>query len=107
MSVYVDKAAYPHGNMIMCHMIADTLTELHAMADALGLKREYFQPRSFPHYDLAKSKRAAAIAFGAIEVSRKELVAHMKRIRPTLTPTLAVQFADSLNAAVRRGLDTP
>lgn len=103
MSVYVDKAAYPHGNMIMCHMIADTLTELHSMADALGLKREYFQPRSFPHYDLAKSKRAAAVAFGAIEVTRAELVGHMKRLRPSL----AVEFAAALNANVKREAPTP
>lgn len=98
MSVYVDKAQYAYGNMI-----ADTLTELHAMADAIGVAQKHFQLRSFPHYDVCKSKRAAAVAFGAIEVTRAELVGHMKRLRPSL----AVEFAAALNANVKREAPTP
>lgn len=33
MSVYIDKANLPFRKMIMCHMIADNLEELHQMAD--------------------------------------------------------------------------
>lgn len=80
MSVYVDKDHNGFGRMIMCHMLADTLDELHATADKIGLKRSWFQPRSFPHYDLSKSRRALALRNGALEISRVEVVELMKRV---------------------------
>jgi len=51
--------------MIMCHMLADTVDELHAMADKIGLKREWYQPKSIPHYDVCQAKRRLAIKNGA------------------------------------------
>ena len=75
MPVYVDDAFIPYGRMKMCHMIADTEEELHAMADTVGLRRQWFQPGSKPHYDLCKSKRNKAIRQGAIPVTTKELIA--------------------------------
>lgn len=51
-----------------CHMVGDTAEELHALAEKIGLKREWFQNRRrLPHYDLTPAKRAAAIAAGAKE----------------------------------------
>jgi len=86
MSVYVDKAVNQYGRMVMCHLIADTPDELHAMADRIGVARKWFQdPRtinvSTPHYDICKSKRALAVAAGAIECDRTEFVAAVRRIR--------------------------
>lgn len=84
MSVYVDRMRAPYGRMIMCHMIADTPDELHAMADQIGVARRWFQsspPASFPHYDIAQTKREAAIKLGAIDVDARTLVGHMRRIR--------------------------
>ena len=75
MSTYVDDVFIPYGRMKMCHMIADTEDELHAMADKIGLKREWFQDGSRPHYDVSKGKRIEAIRHGAIEVTIKELIA--------------------------------
>lgn len=94
MAVYVDKAAHPFGRLVMCHMLADTVAELHDFAARIGLKREWFQPASRPHYDLSKAKRAEAIAAGAVEVDRHELSALMKR----QTPTWAAEYAAAREA---------
>lgn len=83
MTVYVDDMRAPFGRMIMCHMEADTLEELHAMADRIGVARRWFQgPHNghsrFPHYDIALSKRALAVQYGAKEVTQRELVLIMR-----------------------------
>lgn len=85
MPVYVDKARNSFGRMVMCHMIADSFPELHEIAKAIGMKREWFQPLSFPHYDVSLSRRKTAVSLGAIEISRQEIAAHMKRIRSKWT----------------------
>jgi hypothetical protein len=78
MTVYVDDAAHSFGRMIMCHMVAPDVEELHAMADRIGVSRRWFQdPRtmnvSAPHYDIAKSKRALAVAAGAVEIDKYQM----------------------------------
>ncbi len=78
MAVYVDKSIFPYGRMIMCHMAADTLEELHTMADQIGVKRKHFQNGRRQHYDICKSKRALAVGFGAIEVTSRQMVEHFK-----------------------------
>lgn len=78
MAVYVDSGNIAFGRMKMCHMMADSLDELHSMADRLGLKREWFQPESSPHYDLSQSKRTEAIKLGAIEMDRAKTVELIK-----------------------------
>lgn len=84
MAVYVDQARHRYGRMIMCHMVADTLEELHAMAERIGMRREWFQAdASTPHYDVSRTRRAAAIAAGAIEVDRRGMVAVIRRLRAT------------------------
>lgn len=87
MTVYLDKSRNRFGRMIMCHMIADTLDELHEMAAALGMKRVWFQspPKaSFPHYDVCLRNRAEALRLGAVELDRSEFVGVMQRIRASL-----------------------
>lgn len=74
MSVYVDNARIPYGRMLMCHMIADSLEELHTMADIIGIKRKWFQDKRIPHYDVCLAKRALALKNGAIEVTGKQLI---------------------------------
>lgn len=81
MPVYIDNARIPYRRMLMSHMIADTPEELHAMAAAIGMKRSWFQPRSFPHYDVCVGRREDAMQRGAISVTRRELALHMRRLR--------------------------
>lgn len=75
MTVYVDDMRAKFGRMIMCHMIADTDDELHAMAGRLGIKRRWHQapPRHDSHYDIALSKRELAVKFGAREINQRQL----------------------------------
>jgi len=68
--------------MIMCHMVADSLEELHSMADAIGIRRQWFQSQaSYPHYDICKAKRAQAISRGAVEVTGREMIRHCQRLK--------------------------
>lgn len=69
MTVFVDDMRAKFGRMIFCHMIAHTETELHAMADRIGVARRWFQG---DHYDIALSKRALAVNFGAVEITWRQ-----------------------------------
>jgi uncharacterized protein DUF4031 len=72
MTVYVDDMRANYGRMIMCHMIADTDEELHAMADKIGVARKWHQKpgTEHSHYDICMSKRASALKLGAEECDR-------------------------------------
>ncbi len=98
MPVYVDAAINRLGRMIMCHMIADTPEELHAMANKIGVARKWFQapPKaSFPHYDVCKAKRCLAMAAGAVACGRSEFVGHLRRIRSSdIYDMKAVKYID-------------
>jgi hypothetical protein len=58
-------------------MYSPDVEELHLMARAIRMKRAWFQNkrgRNFPHYDLAPSRRRAAIAAGATAITCREMV---------------------------------
>ncbi len=78
MTVYVDdmKARWT----VECRMVADTEAELHAMADKIGVARCWHRGG---HYDLARSKRALAVAAGARKIPWRQLglmVANRRRL---------------------------
>ena len=83
MPVYVDDMRAPFGRMVMCHMLADTTEELLAMADRIGVQRKWLQCAGTPkeHFDIALSKRALAVAAGAVEVGKAGVVEVLKRKR--------------------------
>ena len=82
MMVYVDTAQNKYGRMKMCHMLADTMKELHEMADKIGIQRKWFQANSStPHYDICQSKRLLAIENGAIEANRYAVVRLIRKYR--------------------------
>ena len=80
MSVYVDDMYLsPMGafrGMKMSHMVADTKSELLAMADRIGVQRRWIQYPDDPkkcHFDVSLSKRRAALRAGAIEITWRDL----------------------------------
>lgn len=78
MSVYVDNQKNKYGYMKMCHMIADNLSELHDMADKIGIQRKWFQNHRIPHYDICLAKRKLAIKNGAIEITTRDIIRKAK-----------------------------
>lgn len=86
MTVYVDDMKARYGRMVMCHMLADTDEELHAMADRIGVARRWWQSpakTSGSHYDIALVKRALAVEFGAVGITWKQAGAMNARRRVT------------------------
>lgn len=55
------------------HLLTTDIDELHAMADKIGLKRSWFQDKTFPHYDVQRTKRLLAISHGAVTIGLGEL----------------------------------
>lgn len=86
MTVYVDNMRAPYGRLILCHMVADTDDELHAMADAIGVNRRWWQSPDKTHgshYDICLAKRRRAIEIGAVEISMRTLAIMNRRRRET------------------------
>jgi hypothetical protein len=85
MTVYVDDMRAQYGNMVMCHMLADTDAELHSMAAKIGVARHWHQapPKHDSHYDIARTKRALAFAAGAIAITWRQAGAMAMRRRVT------------------------
>ena len=87
MAVYIDKLrdyGWRHGPS--CHLIADSVEELMDFAVSMGLRREWFQPKSTPHFDLTADGRAQAVALGAIELTNRELIAKIRELRRKRDP---------------------
>lgn len=84
MTVYVDPLTswgmiYRGKQVKTCHMATDgDVSELHEMAEKLGM-RKYFQDKpGFPHYDLMQGKRIEAVKLGAVEVGFREFLERCK-----------------------------
>ncbi|KMW47574.1 DUF4031 domain-containing protein [Ralstonia holmesii] len=80
MTIYVDPLRHwgwiLRGHQVKsCHLFTESLdlSELHAFAALLGMKRAWFQhPPVAPHYDLTERRRLHAVSLGAVEVGRRE-----------------------------------
>lgn len=95
MTVYVDDVRHAFGRMQMCHMWADSLDELLAMADAIGVQRKWLQkpPKaSWTHFDISLGKKAQAIRLGAVLTDKYEPLLH--RAKETGNPKLQAVIED-------------
>jgi hypothetical protein len=88
--VYVDSMEAPFGRLIMCHMIADTHDELVGMARKIGVQEKWIQyPGTYKeHFDICKSKRAAAVVAGATEITMREFARRVSERREKLCQQL-------------------
>jgi len=85
MAVYIDAEGIRWRNRLWCHLVADSLNELHDFARRIGLKRQWFQDRGFyPHYDVTIAIREKALRFGAVDADRPTIVDRSKLLRREL-----------------------
>lgn len=66
MTVYVDDMRLLWRGMRMSHLLADSEAELHAVAQRIGMKPEWYQG---DHYDVSERRRVLAIKLGAVQIS--------------------------------------
>jgi len=89
MSVYVDRVKVPFKGQEWCHLMADTLEELHHFAQMLEIDARLFhRSASYPHYDITLQMRVMAIAYGAIDADRKTIIACGKKLKLQLNQSL-------------------
>lgn len=85
MAVYVDDEQIPWRGKLWCHLVADTLPELHTFARRLGLREAWFQAKSFyPHYDVTVGVRDRALNMGACMGDRETIITCAKLLKHEL-----------------------
>ncbi len=92
MAVYVDNLmdwGWRRGPS--CHLIADSVGELIEFAVGIGLRPEWFQPKSSPHFDLTAEGRKAAVLNGAIQLDRRDFVTKLRQLRVSRNELIQTQ----------------
>ncbi|MCD6252424.1 MAG: DUF4031 domain-containing protein [Psychrobacter sp.] len=85
MAIYVDFVRIEFRGFKWCHMLADTLQELHDFAAWIDVdKRLFHRNASYPHYDITVQMREIAIAHGAIPADRKKIIECAKKLKVEL-----------------------
>ena len=90
MAVYVDNECIAWEGRRWCHLVADTLPELHDFARQLGLRRAWFQRASYPHYDVTAEIRARALGLGALHADRYQLMACCRKLKAEMNASRRV-----------------
>ncbi|HVC71869.1 MAG TPA: DUF4031 domain-containing protein [Acidimicrobiales bacterium] len=94
MTVYVDDWRQPATvgpvTARWSHLTADSTEELHAFAEALGMRRAWFQGHQHDplrdHYDITDRLRDEAVARGAVAVTWRQAARDRRLRRSTLGP---------------------
>lgn len=85
MAIYVDDEQIPWRGKLWCHLVADSLSELHEFAVRLGLRPAWFQDRSvYPHYDVTLNLRDKALSLGATMGDRRTIISCAKGLKEQL-----------------------
>lgn len=82
LAVYVDNMRIAWRGRYWCHLVADSLDELHQFAHTLGLKRAWFQAdASLPHYDVTVEVRGLALTIGAVAADRRMVISRGRQLK--------------------------
>ncbi|MCX7898574.1 MAG: DUF4031 domain-containing protein [Methylocystis sp.] len=89
MAAYVDSARRRVGRRLAFYLWADSLSELLAMADAIGVARDRLQGAGGPadrdgswlHFDISAKERRSAIALGAALTDKYGPLEHVARLQ--------------------------
>ena len=74
--VYVDNAFVQRHGRLWCHLLADSLEELHEFAASVGLSVYAFHRAArIPHYDVTHRQRLLMLKMGAKPVTVRQGVA--------------------------------
>lgn len=96
MAVYVDSEGTRWRGKQWCHLVADSMEELHEFAGRLGLQRRWFQDKGrYPHYDVTMAVRDRAVRMGAVDADRETLIACCKRVRADILRSAQTALACS------------
>ena len=91
MAIYVDFMQIEFKGYKWCHMLADTLQELHDFAALIELDARLFHRHaSYPHYDVTVQMRQTAIKYGAIPADRKKIIECAKKLKVELQYQMAL-----------------
>jgi hypothetical protein len=83
MTVYVDHLTFhAHKRKRYAHMVADSVEELHAFAESVGINRCWFHK---DHYDLNPKNHESALGSGAQLVEARTIVLVKRRVRDEAT----------------------
>lgn len=98
MAVYVDNAKVKWRGKQWCHLVADSIEELHEFTYQLGLQRNWFQHgASYPHYDVTVEVREKALSVGAIEGDRITIIACARKMKAQLHTKTVHHQAEQLS----------
>lgn len=82
MGIYVDNARIKWSGRVWCHLVADSLAELHAFAKPLANEAcRYHRNAKHPHYDVTLRVRDLAIRLGAEEANRRKIIECARLLR--------------------------
>ena len=85
MAIYVDFVQIKFKGHKWCHMLADSLQELHDFAAFIDVDARLFHRNaSYPHYDITVQMREIAITQGAIPADRKKIIECAKKLKVEL-----------------------
>lgn len=98
MAVYVDNVKVKWRGRLWCHLVADSIEELHAFARQLGLQRNWFQhAASYPHYDVTVEVRQKALSVGAMKGDRMIIISCARKMKAQLLSESESLQADQLS----------
>ena len=90
MAIYVDFMQIEFKGYKWCHLLADTLQELHDFAALIEVDARLFHRHaSYPHYDVTVQMREIAIEYGAIPADRKKIIECAKKLKVELHEQIA------------------